>query len=175
MDVFETIYKRRSIRKFTDQPIENNVMEKLLDAARWAPSGGNNNAWRFIVVTSAVQKKLLLKFAPGIFDMPAAMIVICIEPKQKKSLKEAARMIYMADAAIAAENIALAAHALGIGSCIVISFAAVAIGPILNLPENISPYLMITLGYPDETPEPPARLPIREITFQDEYGKEWSS
>jgi nitroreductase len=175
MDTFESIYKRRSIRKFTNQPIENEVMEKLLDAARWAPNGGNINAWRFVVVTSEFQKKLLLKFAPGISNMPAAMIVICIKPKQKKQLKEATRLMYMADAAIASENIALAAYALGIGSCIVISFASVAIGPILNLPDNISPYLMITLGYPDEIPEPPPRLPINEIAFQDEYGKEWTS
>ena len=175
MDIFEAIYERRSVRKFTDQPIKPEDMEKILDAARWAPNGGNNNPWRFVVVTSAVQKKLLLKFAPGISDMPAAMIAICIEPKQKKKLKDNVRMMYMADAAIASENICLAAHALGIGSCIVISFAAVAISPLLNLPENISPYLMVTLGYPDETPKPPPRLPISEITFQDEYGKEWSS
>lgn len=174
MDVFDMIYKRRSVRKFTDQPIEKSVLEKLLDAARWSPNGGNVNAWRFVVVTSDAKKKLLLKFAPGIFDMPAAMIVICIEPKQKR-LKEKTRLMHMADAAIASENIALAAHAMGIGSCIVISFADAAIRPIINLPENISPYLIITLGYPDETPEPPPRKPITEIAFEDEYGNEWTS
>ncbi len=174
MDVFESIYGRRSVRKYTDKAIENSVMERILDAARWSPNSSNANVWRFVVVTSPAQKKLLLKFVPGVSDMPAAIIVICIEPRQKR-VKEAARLIYMADAAIAAENIALAAHSLGIGSCIVVSFADVALRPLLNLPDEISPSIILTLGYPDESPEPPPRLEINEIAFQDEYGKEWSS
>ena len=174
MDIFETIYERRSVRKYTDQPIEKSILEKLLDAARWAPNGSNRNAWRFVVITSETQRKLLLKFAPGIFNMPAAMIVICIDPGIKR-VKEKTRMMRMADAAIAAENIVLAAHALGIGSCMVVSYADLAIRNILKIPEQISPKILITLGYPAESPEPPPRKPIAEITFEDKYGKEWSS
>jgi len=174
MDVFETIYGRRSIRKYTDKAIESSSMEKILDAARWSPNGSNANAWRFVVVTSPAQKKLLLKFVPGVSDMPAAIIVVCIEPRQKR-VRETARLIYMADAAIAAENIALAAHALGIGSCIVVSFADVALRPLLDLPDEISPYIILSLGYPAESPEPPPRLAIQKIVFLDEYGKEWPS
>ena len=174
MDIMQTIYERRSIRKYTDQPIDKGILEKLLDAARWAPNGGNRNVWRFIVVTSETQKKLLLKFTPGVFDMPAALVVICIEPEQKR-VKEAAQMVHMADAAIAAENIVLAAHSMGIGSCIVVSFADIAIRTILNLPEQISPKILVTLGYPDESPEPPPREPITEIAFEDKYGNKWSS
>jgi nitroreductase len=174
MDLFETIYGRRSVRRYTDQPIEHDVLEKLLDAARWAPNGSNNNAWRFVVVASPVQKQLLLRFTPGVDDVPAAIVVVCIEPKQKR-VKEPTRLVYMADAAIAAQNMALAAHALGIGSCIVASFADVALRTLLNLPDQISPYVILTLGYPDESPEPPPRLGIDEIAFMEEYGQEWTS
>ena len=174
MDVFETIYERRSVRKYTDKPIENRVMERILDAARWSPNSGNSNAWRFVVVTSPAQKKLLLKFVPGVSDMPAAIIIICIKPKSRR-VKETTRLMYMADAAIASENMALAAHSLGIGSCIVVSFADVALRPLLNLPDEVSPYIILTLGYPDESPQPPPRLPINEIAFLDEYGKKWPS
>lgn len=174
MGIMQTIFERRSIRKYTDQPIEKGILEKLLDAARWAPNGGNRNLWRFVVVTSEAQKKLLLKFAPGIFDMPAALVVICIEPNQKR-IKEATRMIHMADAGIAAENIVLTAHSLGIGSCIVVSFADLAIRKILKIPERITPYIIVTLGYPDESPEPPPRKLITDIAYEDEYGIEWSS
>ena len=88
---------------------------------------------------------------------------------------EAIRLLHMADAAIAAENIALAAHGLGIGTCIVVSFAEVALRTLLDLPDEVKPYILVTLGYPDETPKPPPRLPIEGIAFEDEYGREWGT
>jgi nitroreductase len=96
-----------------------------------------------------------------------------MEPYQKV-LTDNARMIQMADAACAASNIALAAHAEGIGSCLAVSFADIAIRKILHIPEGINPQIIVTLGYPDESPEPPPRKEISEITFDDDYGKAWS-
>jgi len=173
MELFEAIHARRSIRRFTDEPVERDVLERLLDAARWAPNGGNRNAWRFIVVTSETQKELLLSFAPGIGDMPAAVVVICMEAKTA-SPREAVRMLDMADAAIAAQNMCLAAHALGVGSYIVASFAGAALRTLLELPAHISPHLLVCLGYGDESPEPPPRRPVEEIAFVDQYGEEWA-
>jgi nitroreductase len=174
VDLFEAIYGRRSIRRYTEQAIEPDVLERLLDAARWAPNASNWNAWRFVVVSSPLQKQLLLKFVPGVDDMPAAIVVICIEPT-KKQVKEATRLLYMADAAIAAQTMALAAHAVGLGSCIVVSFADVALRTVLDLPEDVSPYIVLTLGYPAETPEPPPRRAITEIAFAEQYGLAWGS
>ena len=173
MDLFKVIRERRSIRKYKDELIDDSALEKMIDAARWAPNAGNYNAWRFIVVTSPTQNKLLVNFCPGISDIPAATIIVCAEPKQKR-VKEKIRLMYMADCAIAAENIVMAAYSMNIGSCIVVSFADVALREILNLPDNIEPYILVTLGYPAESPEPPPRLPISEITFKNEYGKEWN-
>ena len=173
MDIMQTIYERRSIREYTDRAIDREVLEKIVDAARWAPNGGNRNLWRFIVVTSAARKKLMLKFAPGIFDMPAALILVCMQPYQKV-VTDNARMIHMADAACAATNIALAAHSEGIGSCLAVSFADIAIRKILSIPEGVNPKILVTLGYPDESPDPPSRKEITEITFDDDYEKAWS-
>lgn len=173
MDVFEAIKCRRSIRQFTDEPLAKEELEKLLHAARWAPSGGNQQRWRFVVVTSPSQKELIRKFAPGIFAMPAAFIVICAEKEPDANpWKEA---LYLADCSIAAQNIMLAAYEMGIGTCVALSYAKVAISEILNLPENLEPMLVITLGHPAEDPEPPPRLELNEIAFVDEYGKEWKS
>lgn len=172
MDLFKAIKERRSIRKYTDKPIDDSAMEKMLDAARWAPNAGNYNAWRFIVVNSPAQNKQLLHFCPGLNDVPAATILICSKPKQKK-LADKVRLMYMADCAIAAQNLVLAAYSMGIGSCVVVSFAEAALREILSIPENVYPFMMVTLGYPSETPEPPPRLPISEIAFRNEYGKEW--
>ena len=172
MDLFKAIKERRSIRKYTDKPIDDSALETMLDAARWAPNAGNYNAWRFIVIKSPAQNKQLLHFCPGLNEVPAATVLVCSKPKQKK-LADKVRLMYMADCAIASQNIVLAAYSMGIGSCVVVSFADVALRQILNIPENVYPFMLVTLGYPSETPEPPPRLPISEIAFRNEYGKEW--
>jgi len=174
MDLISAIYDRRSIRKYTDKPIKSSDLNKLLEAARWSPNAGNKNAWRFIVITDADLKKTMLNFMPGVNDTPAAIILISIEPSQQR-VTEATRLVHMADSAIAAQNIALTAYSMGIGSCIVASFADVAMRALLNIPENISPYIAITLGYPNESPKPPPRRSINKISFLNAYGKSWQS
>jgi nitroreductase len=171
VEVFEAIKNRRSIRRFTDQPLPKEALEKLLEAARWAPSGGNLQRWRFVVVISPAVKQLIKKFAPGIFDMPAAFIIICIETVKRAHHKD--QGTYLADSSMAAQNIMLQAHAMGIGTCVALSYAKVAIREILRLPEGVEPMLLVTLGYPAEAPEPPTRRPLKELAFVDEYGKEW--
>jgi nitroreductase len=172
MDVFEAIKGRRSVRQFTDKPIGKDNLERLLDAARWAPTASNQQRWRFVVVTSPSVKELIRKFAPGIFIMPAAFIVICAE--KEAGAKPWDEATYLADCAIAAQNIMLAAYEMGIGSCPALSYAKVAVQEILNLPQDVEPLLIITLGYPAEDPEPPPRLELNQIAFMDEYGKEWT-
>ena len=173
MSVLEAIKRRRSIRQFTDERIGKDALEKLLDAARWAPTASNQQRWRFVVVTSPSVKELVKKFSPGIFAMPAAFIVICVE--KAPDARSWDEVTYLADCAIAAQNIMLAAYEMGIGSCVALSYAKVAVTEILNIPENIEPLLVITLGYPAEDPDPPLRLELSQIAFTDEYGKEWTS
>lgn len=173
MRVFEAIKGRRSIRAFTDQPIEKGTLERLLDAARWAPTAGNQQRWRFVVVTSESVKRLLKNFAPGIFVTPPAFIAVCV--KKEPDCSNWAEATYLADCAIAAQNIMLAAYEMGIGSCVALSYSKVAVQEILNLPEDVDPLLIVTLGHPAEDPEPPPRLPLNQIAFLEEYGKEWKS
>ena len=171
MDVLEAIKKRRSIRQFTEQPIERELLEQILDAARWAPTAGNQQRWRFIVVTGPTVKEMVRKVSPGIFATPAAFIVICAEKVPGASDWD--EWTYLADCAVAAQNIMLAAHALGLGSCVAISYARAAVQEILDIPDQVKPELVITLGYPAEDPSPPPRLPLSQIVFADKYGKEW--
>jgi len=173
MDVLQAIVERRSIRQFTHEPIAKETLEKILDAARWAPTASNQQRWRFVVVTSPSVKELIKKFSPGIFAMPSAFIVICVE--KAPGARAGAEVTYLADCAIAAQNIMLAAYELGIGTCIALSYAKVAVREILNLPENVEALFVVTLGYAAEDPEPPPRLELSQIAFVDEYGKEWAS
>jgi nitroreductase len=171
MDVLEAIKQRRSIRQFMEQAIERKLLEQILDAARWAPTAGNQQRWRFIVVTDPTVKEMVRKVSPGIFATPAAFIVICAE--KAPDAGDWDEWTYLADCAVAAQNIMLAAHALGLGSCIAISYARTALKEILDIPDQVKPELIVTLGYPAEDPSPPPRLPLSQIVFADEYGKGW--
>jgi nitroreductase len=171
MDALEAIKQRRSIRQFTEQAIERELLEQILDAARWAPTAGNQQRWRFIVVTDPTVKEMVRKVSPGIFAMPAAFIVICAEAAPDASDWD--ERTYLADCSIAAQNIMLAAHALGLGSCVALSYARSAVQEILDIPDQVKPELVITLGYPVEDPVPPPRLPLSQIAFAGKYGKAW--
>jgi nitroreductase len=103
MDVLEAIKQRRSIRQFMEQAIERKLLEQILDAARWAPTAGNQQRWRFIVVTDPTVKEMVRKVSPGIFATPAAFIVICAEKVPDASDWD--EWTYLADCAIAAQNI----------------------------------------------------------------------
>jgi nitroreductase len=173
MDVFDAIMGRRSIRQFTDQPIGTEKLETLLDAARWAPTSSVRQRWRFVVVTSPSVKELIADFSPGIFGMPAAFVVICVEKTPGEN--QVSEFPHVAACTLAAENIMLAAYEMGIGSCIAVSYSKPAMKATLNIPEGTEPLFVITLGYPAEDPEPPPRLELNEIAFIDEYGTEWTS
>jgi nitroreductase len=122
-----------------------------------------------VVVTSPSIKELVRKFAPGIFNAPAAFIVICVE--READIHPFEEATYMADCAIAAQNIMLTAYEMGLGTCVALSYSKVAIAEILKIPDGVEPLLVITLGYPAENPDPPARLNLNQIAFKDEYGK----
>ncbi len=173
MDTLEAIKGRRSVREFTDEPISNEILTEILDAARWAPSASNQQRWRFIVVTDPKVKEMIRRVSPGIFAMPTAFIVICM--KKKAGARAWEEWIYAADCGIAAQNIMLAAFSLGIGTCVVASFAKEALREILGVPEGIEPSLIVTLGHFRRLPEPPERLPLSRIAYIDRYGKEWKA
>ena len=126
---------------------------------------------KIIVVTDPTMKEMVRKVSPGIFATPAAFIVICAEKDPDASDWD--EWTYLADCAVAAQNIMLAAHALGLGSCVAISYARAAVQEILDIPDQVKPELIVTLGYPAEDPSPPPRLPLSQIVFADKYGKEW--
>jgi nitroreductase len=171
VEVLQAIRSRRSIRRFTEKRVARETIDTLLDAARWAPNGGNRQLWRFIVVTEEGTRDLIRKCSPGIFVGPPVYVVICYDELPAPTL--GVERDAMADCAIAAQDIMLAAHSLGLGSCAILSYSPTAVQQILGLPENVKPKLVVTLGYPAEDPEPPARRPIHEIAFEERYGRQW--
>ena len=167
MNVMETIIGRRSIRRFAGREVPQEIVERILEAGRWAPSGSNAQPWRFVVVRKRIRK--IKMFSPGLDGDPSVLIVVSSDHShvEDRTSRDFDCVTYM-DIGIAAQNMMLEAHELGLGSCPVRSFNQKAVQRILALPDETVPELIITLGYPDEKPEAPPRKNLEEIVLYDD-------
>ena len=121
MDVLEAIHTRRSVRKYLDKPVEWDKIGTILDAGRMAPTAGNLQPYRFIVVNDPGKIKLIAEACSQQYWIEGAPVLILIViwlKKVKEFYGERGVDVYaVQDAAVAAQNMMLAAHSLGIGSC----------------------------------------------------------
>ncbi len=172
MDVFEAIKGRRSVRRYRSEPIPNELVEKMLDAARWAPSGGNIQPWKFIVVNDKNLLEITRKVSPGYLGDAPLAILVCSDKEKEYRVGGALGRDYLSvsDCSMAVENILLAAYALGLGTCVVKSFSRIAVKELLEIPEGIEPELLVIMGYPEHVPTPPPRSPLQEIAYLNKYG-----
>ncbi|MCS7131565.1 MAG: nitroreductase family protein [Hadesarchaea archaeon] len=175
MEIFEAIKGRRSIRKYKPQPIPDEAVEKILEAGRWAPSGGNIQPWKFIVVKDPATLEMIRKVSPGYLGIAPLAIVVCSD--KQRAFQAGGRLgrdyMTIADCAMAVQNMLLAAYALGLGTCVVKSFSPIAVKEILEIPDGIEPELIVVVGYPDERPAVPHRFSVEEITYLDKYGNKF--
>ena len=189
MDIFEVIKARRSIRKYKPDPVDDKDLEKVLEAAHWAPSWANTQCWRFIVVkdpgiksqiADTLQKFL---FEDGWVDNAAAkaivqapvLIVVCAQeglagyrPDGTPATEKDDWLLF--DVALAVQNLTLAARSLDLGTVIVGDFDAGKAAEILGVPKGYTVVTMTPLGYPDHTGQPPPRKSVGEITYQNMFG-----
>ena len=169
--VFEAIKGRRSIRLYKDGEIPREMLIKILEAGQWAPTPSNVQSWRFIAVQEATQLESLKDLSPGFPREASVVIVVCSDQGDMQDFGEASRSILAAEeAAMAAQNMLLMAHSLGLGSCPVASFSGTGIRALLELPDHIRPILMVALGFSAEHPDPPRRKELSRITFWERYG-----
>lgn len=185
MELFEAIKTRRSIRRFSDEDVDDEKIRMILDAARMAPSWANLQCWRFIVVRDRQKRETIGEltyvesfFAPlgykvnpakkGIAEAPV-LIVACALPEDSGSLW--GQNYYLTDVGIACQNLMLAAHGLGLGTVFVGVFDEERIKELLSIPENVRVVGLFPIGYPlEEKKEPPKRKPFDEIVFNENWG-----
>ncbi len=174
METLACIRERRDIRSYKPDPITDEAARALLKAAAEAPSSGNLQNWEFILVRKYETKKALSEASLGqgfIAEAPL-VIVVCanldlVAPKYGGRGRD---LYSVQNTAAAAENLMLAAWDSGIGACWVGAFNEGDVRRLLNMPENIRPVAIITMGYPAETPEKPARRPVEEVMHKELYG-----
>lgn len=176
MDVLEAIKTRRSVRRFSGEKVSKEEIEKVIDAARLAPSGSNIQGWRFIVITDPRILELVRIFSPGFLGNAPLAVVVCSDLEVYGRMGGDVGLNYtrIADCAMAVENMLLAAHALGLGGCVVRSFSRGALKEILEIPDSVEPELIVILGRPAEQPTTPPKLKVEDVTYLNRYGVKWS-
>lgn len=154
--MLETIYKRRSIRRFTDQAVEEHKVNELLKAAMAAPSGHNFQPWHFVVVS---ERSMLDELAE--VHRYAKMLreaTLCIAVCGEETHAGRPNPLWSQDCAAATQNILLAATALGLGSVWLGIYPnseyCHRVRQILAIPAEITPFSLVALGYPNEMKKP---------------------
>ena len=195
MDLFDAIKNRRSIRRYKADLVDDKKIEAILEAGRWSPSWSNTQCCRFIVVRDPVVRAKIAECLMKIrlpdreIDNPAAkalvtipvLIVVCAEIG-KSGLKPGpgggtGEYItdkgdwFMFDAALAVENMILAAHGLGLGTVIIGAFDAKKVEQALGVPKGYRVVTFFPIGVPDQEAKTPPRKELSEIVFKDKWGK----
>ncbi len=178
-DFFQVIQKRRSIRRYKSDKIPDSDLQKILQAARLAPSTNNSQSWRFIVVKDPQTIALLGQPAQQRFIANANAIIVVLGEKQSSCCPGNLARWHLQDPMIATDHLVLAATALGYGSCWVASYESRSAEFIqlvkseLEIPENADIIVLVALGVPDENPSARPRKPLEEIAFDGKYGVPW--
>jgi nitroreductase len=199
MNCLEAIDNRRSIRKFDERPVSHEHLDRIIEAARQAPSGTNRQPWRFVLLHGDNRNKIAGSVVQPFVVQAPAIFVCCIdrrafirtmvEERMKELVtaevvsEEAAGYIYQQkvpekpeevvmpasgylDLGIAIQNMALAATALGLGSCWVRLFNPAQVHEALGLPDYIEAVVLLPVGYPAQSPKPRPRLSRDEIMIK---------
>jgi len=173
MEVLEAIRKRRSIRSFKSVDVPEDVVEKLIDAARWAPSAGNIQPWEFVIVRgSETKRKLATAALNQTFISEASVVIVVCANRDRSSRGYGSRgetLYCIQDTAAATQNILLTATALGLGSCWVGAFNEEEVRKVIKAPREIRPVAIIPIGYPAESPAPRPRRPLNEVIHRETF------
>lgn len=175
MDVMESIRKRRFHRSFTDEPVDEPSLARLVWAAGRGPMGGNELVRRIVVVTDPGQMKTVRQVTPSFLANSPAVIVICTDLERAEASMgiQGRDVLSLVDAGAAAENVALAAVALGLGACFVRSSNDVALQEVLGLPRQVRPDILIAVGHPSATPTRAMKNPPA-VVYREMFGKVWT-
>lgn len=167
-DFLDVFFKRRSIRKFTEQAVEHEKLVDLLKAGMSGPSAMNSRPWEFVVVTDRLILDKLRRTL--VFTNTNAPAAICVLGSRRIQSNESGSLFWVQDCSAAAENILLAATAMGLGSVWVgihpVILFEKQVKSILNLPHGVRPLNLIFLGYPAEEKEPRTQYEEKRVHWE---------
>jgi nitroreductase len=171
MSVLRIMKERRSVRRYKPEPIPEEVLLRVLEAARFSPSGKNLQPWKFIIVKdNKVKKRLAEASLEQSFIAEAPIVVVaCGFPDECYSRMGNYMKSWPVDVAIAVEHLILQAQEEGLGTCWIGAFEEKEVKLILQIPDNVRVLALTPLGYPDEIPLSRGRKSLDEIVAYDSF------
>jgi nitroreductase len=173
-DMLKMIQSRKSIRRYSQEQIHENELKEILKTGFSAPSGGNMQPWRVVVVKDQTRKEQLAEAASGQSFIARApvLLVVCAVPYEsaERYNNRGATLYALQDTAALTQNILLASHALGYATCWVGAFNEVEVSKIIKVPEGIRPVAMIPIGRADGAePKTRPRKSINDVVIEEEF------
>ncbi len=159
MDVRDAIGTRRSIRSYTDRPVEEDKLDRVLEAARLAPSASNRQERRFIVVRDAQTRKKLAKAACNQDFVGTAPVVIAACATESSRVMACGQHAYTVDVTVAVDHMTLQAVEEGLGTCWIGAFDEGEVKRVLGIPDTVRVVALLPVGYPEYVPGPTPRKP----------------
>ncbi|MEO0092255.1 MAG: nitroreductase family protein [candidate division WOR-3 bacterium] len=171
MEFYDVIRTRKSIRAYKPDPIPDEVLNRILEAGRLAPSAKNIQPWKFIVIKDQQIKKDLVSACRNQEFIGQAPVVICAVALEKIAWGRMGGYwsSYPVDVAIALEHIILAAANEGLGTCWIGAYDENEVKKILRIPEDVKIIALTPIGYPAQDPSPKPRKPLSEIISFDTF------
>jgi nitroreductase len=163
MEYFDLIKNRYSVRAYKTDPVDKVTLDKILEAARLAPTAANRQPFQLIVVNTAGRENELLKIYGRKWFVQAPLLICACGVPRYSWVRNDRRRYLDVDVAIVMDHLILAATDLGLGTCWVAAFNEPAARQILNLPDEVEPLIFTPLGYPADTPAVKERKPITEL------------
>ena len=162
MDILGTIKSRRSIRKFSNAPVPEDLVEKVLDAGRWAPSGLNNQPWRFAIIRDGTINDMFSRLTHYSRIIKGSQVLIAVFLDNSVSY-DRTKDVQAVGACL--QNMLLEAHSLGLGGVWLgeILKSGEKIREILGLEKDLELMAVIALGFPGENPKTVKRKELRDL------------
>jgi nitroreductase len=170
MDIQDVIKNRYSVRCYKPDPVEDEKLEQILEAARLAPTAHNNQPFQVIVIhTSGRKDELKEIYGRSFFTEPPLILCVCVVHSQSWTRGIDRRGFYDVDVAIVMDHMILTATALGLGTCWIGAFNPGPARELLQLPEDVEPLLFTPLGYAADLPKPKERKPLSELVRYEHW------
>jgi len=173
MEFEDVIKTRRSIRRYKKKAIPEDILKKILEGARIAPSGNNRQPWYFIVVKDEDKKKKIANYSYNqTFIADADCVIVCCGKRYPNPYEPLGDNCYIVDVTIAIDHLILTARNYGIGSCWIGAFHPEPIKKLLEIPQDIDVLMIVPLGYPEYGFSDSAfRKDLREIVYKEGFNK----
>lgn len=168
----QLLARRRMVRRFRSDPVADEVVERLLDAATRAPSAGNRQPWAFVVVRNPKKRKELGRAALGqmwLADAPVSIVACADRPRSRQRYGERGDRYALIDTAFASLLLLLAVTEEGLGACFVGAFDDAEVARLLKLPSDVQPLAIIPVGHPAETPKPASRRRLADVVHRESW------